>query len=104
MKRYKVISSICICVPQRTKLRIGDEKPESWFLSGQLAELIKGKFIAEVGGQVEAVPDMVIKSDDTPPEVDLSKMSISDLQELAVSRGIEYDIDATKKELIKLLK
>lgn len=104
MRNYKVIASVCVCVPQRTKLRKGMEKPESWFMPNQLGELIKGRFIAEVGEQAESVPDMVITSKDTMPDIDLSKMSLSDLQELAVSKGIEYSVDATKKDLIKLLK
>ena len=105
MRNYKVIAAICVCVPQRAKLRKDTVKPESWFMSGQISELVKGRFIAEVVEQVESVPDMVITSPEPQVDnVDLSKMSLSDLQELAVSMGIEYSVDATKKDLVKLLK
>lgn len=58
MKKYKVISGSCVCVPQKAILKHGEIKPADFFLETQLADLLTRKFIEEVG---EKTPQEEVK-------------------------------------------
>jgi hypothetical protein len=98
MKQYKVIGVIAICAPQREKLPRGTVKPESYFVDGQISELIGRKMIAAI---TEDVPE--VKETGTGGAVDITKLSKTDLQNLCTEKGIEFVATDTKAMLIELL-
>lgn len=110
MKQYKVIGTVAICPPQRTKLKRGEVKPESFFVDGQIAELLgRGmivEFKEEVGNSIPTNGEGVDLNDATTivdGETDLSTLNKLELQSLCNEKNIAFATTDTKAKLIELL-